>query len=95
MVKAMLLSGSRHRGWADWAVTYLHVFRGVVVGSCLVVVVLAWFTHIHWLLLASGCIGTGEFVESTYYLVVLRWAKRSGRVSFGGRPFLRVQAPSD
>jgi len=72
---------SRHAPWLRWAVVYLHVFRAVVVGSCLMLVPIAWLAHIQWLLIASLCIATGELVESTYYILVLRWGQRTGRIA--------------
>jgi hypothetical protein len=66
----------RPRTWSDWARTYLHVFRAVVVTVCLAVAAFAWLTHIEWLLAASVCIGVGELLESSYYLVVLDWGER-------------------
>ena len=68
------------RTWPEWAMTYLRVFRVVVVGTCVSVLLAAYVLHIPWLLMASACIALGEFLESTYYLVVLRWAARTGRL---------------
>jgi hypothetical protein len=68
------------RPWPAWALTYLLAFRGVVVGACLVGAAWGWAAHIDWLLAASVCIGVGEFLESSYYLVLLEWGSRSGRV---------------
>ena len=53
----------------------------VVVGSCVVLVVVAWLLQIQWLMMASACIAIGEFLESTYYILVLKWAERSGRLT--------------
>jgi hypothetical protein len=69
------------RTWPQWAFTYLYVFRAVVVGSSIVLAAVGWLTHIPWLLMASSCIAAGEFVETTYYIAVLRWAQRTGRIS--------------
>jgi hypothetical protein len=63
------------------ALTYLYMFRVIVVGSCLGVLAFAWFAHIQWLVMASACIAIGECVESSYYIIVLRWAERSGRLA--------------
>lgn len=71
----------RRRSWPEWAFFYLRVFRVVVVGTCLVVAVGAWFAQIDWLLKASICIAIGEFLESSYYIVVLKWGERTGRTS--------------
>jgi uncharacterized membrane protein len=70
----------RRQTWYALALAYVSVFRTVVVGSCLVCAAVAWFMHVPWLLMASLCIAAGEFVECTYYLVVLNWGKRSGRL---------------
>jgi hypothetical protein len=67
--------------WLRGALVYLHVFRVVVVGSCLMLVLIAWFAQIQWLLMASLCVATGELVESTYYILVLRWGQRTGRLA--------------
>ena len=72
------------RTWPQWALTYLYVFRAVVVGSSLAFAALAWLTHIPWLLMAGLCIAAGEFVETTYYITVLRWAENTGRLARGG-----------
>ncbi len=36
----------------------------------------AWIEQVPWLLAASTCLGAGELVGSTYYIVVLRWGQR-------------------
>jgi hypothetical protein len=41
----------------------------------------ALLAHIQWLLMASVCIATGEFVECTYYISILLWAHRTGRLT--------------
>ena len=61
--------------WLDRAFVYLHGFRRVVVGLCLVGAGVAWLEQVPWLLAASACVGAGELVESTYYIVVLRWGE--------------------
>lgn len=65
--------------WPAWARTYLRVFRIVVVSTCVAVAVFAWLASIPWLLGASVCIGIGELLESSYYLVVLDWGQRQER----------------
>jgi hypothetical protein len=77
--RAMRLRDGR-RSWPAWALTYLSVFRGVVVGMCLIGAAWGAWAHIDWLLAASLCIGVGELLESSYYVVVLRWGARSGRL---------------
>lgn len=69
------------RTWLDWARTYLYAFRVLVVSTCVAVAVFAWLQGIPWLLGASVCIGIGELIECSYYLVVLDWGQRSGRIS--------------
>jgi hypothetical protein len=44
-------------------------------------VLIAWFAQIQWLLMASLCVATGELVESTYYILVLCWGQRTGRLA--------------
>ena len=65
------------RSWTDWARLYLHVFRAIVVTVCLTLAVYAWLAHVPWLFAASICIGIGELVECTYYLMVMDWGERS------------------
>jgi hypothetical protein len=65
----------------DWAYAYLYVFRVVVVGTCLVLVPIGWFAHIDWLFNASLCVAIGELIESSYYITVLRWGQRTGRIA--------------
>jgi hypothetical protein len=71
------------RTWPAWARTYVHAFRGVVVGVCLIGAAWGWSAHIGWLLAASTCIAIGEFVESSYYDAVLEWGDRTRRLSTG------------
>jgi hypothetical protein len=68
------------RTWTEWAFIYLYTFRIVVVSSCVVLAAVGWLAQIQWLSSACGCIAIGEFVESTYYIVVLKWARKSGRL---------------
>lgn len=70
----------KHMTWPAWARTYLLIFRVIVVSTCVAVAVTAWLANISWLLGASVCIGIGELIESSYYLVVLDWGQRSGRI---------------
>ena len=72
------------RTWPEWALSYLYTFRAVVVGTCLLLAGLGWTLHIGWLLAAGMCIAAGEFVESTYYIMVLKWAERTGRLVVHG-----------
>ena len=74
------------RSWPAWARTYLHAFRGVVVGVCLLGAAWGWSAHIGWLLAASVCIAIGEFLESSYYDVVLEWGARTRKIP-GADPF--------
>ena len=68
------------RTFAGWSRIYLHVFRAVVVAACLGFAAYGWIAHIQWLLAAAVTIGLGEFVECTYYLIVLNWGERSRRI---------------
>lgn len=70
-----------HRTGPEWALLYVNVFRLIAVGTCLVAVVVALLAHVQWLLMAGACIAIGEFVECTYYILILEWAQRSGRLS--------------
>lgn len=76
--------GRQPRAWLAWAFVYLYGFRRVVVGICLVAAGVAWIEQVPWLLAASTCIGAGELVESTYYIVVLRWGRRRLGMSTSG-----------
>lgn len=73
--------GDDRRGWRAWALTYLSVFRGVVVGVCVIGAAWGWSEHMSWLLAASACIGIGELLESSYYVAVLEWGARTGRLA--------------
>jgi hypothetical protein len=68
------------RLWLHRALLYLHVFRIVVVGGCAMLMVVAWLASIQWLLWTCLCVAAEELVESTYYIMVLRWGQRTGRV---------------
>jgi hypothetical protein len=61
-----------------WAMTYLVVFRRVVVGACFVGAAIGLAQQIPWLVAVSVCVGIGEFVESSYYISVMRWGQRRG-----------------
>ena len=65
------------RSWPEWALEYLYVFRAVVVGLCLVGAAVGLAGQVAWLLAASACIAIGELLESSYYIAVLEWARRS------------------
>jgi hypothetical protein len=68
----------RAQSWRGWAMTYLFAFRRVVVGLCLIAAGVGLMHQIGWLLAVSVCVGIGEFVESSYYIGVLRWGERRG-----------------
>jgi hypothetical protein len=76
----------RRRSWLGWALTYLHVFRRVVVGVCLVGAGLGLAEGVPWLLAASVCVGIGEWLESSYYINVIRWGHPSTRAAPEARP---------
>jgi len=71
------------RSWLRYAFTYLYVFRAVVVSICLTLALIGWFSHVDWLFNASLCIAIGELVESSYYITVMRWGQRTGRLPAG------------
>ena len=62
-------------GFRDWALVYLRVFRRVVVGLCVVGAGTGLVIEVPWLVAVSVCVGIGEWLESSYYLGVLRWAR--------------------
>ncbi len=68
----------RRQGPAQWALTYLLVFRHVVVGLALVGAGAGCYCQVPGLVAAGLCIGVGELLESTYYIEVLRWGQRRG-----------------
>jgi hypothetical protein len=59
------------------AFTYLYRFRRIVVGLMAVGAVVAFAEQLPALGAACVCIGIGEWIESSYYLNVLRWRRRS------------------
>jgi hypothetical protein len=62
------------------AFAYLYTFRRVVVGLALVGAGVGWAAQVPWLLAASVCIAIGELLETSYYIGVLRWGQRRGRL---------------
>ena len=78
-VGGVLVLGGLRRGPADWlahpgagrACIYLYTFRRVVVGLALIAAAIGWAAQIGWLLAASVTIGIGEWLESSYYLLVM------------------------
>jgi hypothetical protein len=66
--------------WLRWVRRYLHVFRALVVVVCGVVGMVGVVVE-NWTLVAiCACVGLGEVVECTYYLSVLEWGRRTGRL---------------
>jgi hypothetical protein len=61
------------------ALTYLYTFRRVVVGLCVIGAGIGWFEQVPWLFAASVCVGIGEWLESSYYIGVLRWGQQNLR----------------
>jgi hypothetical protein len=59
--------------WPGWAMTYLLAFRRVVVGACVMALGVGLLADVTWLVAVSVCVGIGELLESTYYIVVMRW----------------------
>ena len=56
----------------------LVVFRWVVVSGCFIAAGVGLVQQIPWLVAAGICIGIGEFLESSYYIGVIRWGQRQG-----------------
>jgi hypothetical protein len=73
VLRGLRLVPRQQRSWPAWALTYLVVFRGVVVGACLIGAGLGLADRIDWLLAVSICVGIGELLESSYYIGVLRY----------------------
>ena len=71
---------SRRRGpWPavpGLAFAYLHLFRRIVVGLAFIGAAVGWVLGIPWLFAAGVTIGIGEWLESSYYIGVLRWGQR-------------------
>jgi hypothetical protein len=63
------------------AFLYLNVFRLTVVGGCVLLMLVGWLANISWLFMLSLCVAGEELVETTYYIVVLRWGQRTGRIT--------------
>ena len=61
-----------------WALNYLHLFRGIVVTLALVGAGVAWAWELPWLAAAGLAIAAGEWLESSYYIGVLRWGQQRG-----------------
>ena len=82
LVAAGIRAGSAYRGrqqsGPEWALTYLYVFRRVVVGLALIGAGVGWSWQEPGLVAGCLCIGVGELLESTYYIEVLRWGQRHG-----------------
>ena len=64
---------------APRALIYLYTFRRVVVGLTLIGAGIGWAEQVPWLLAASVCVGIGEWLESSYYIGVLRWSEQNLR----------------
>jgi len=62
------------------AFRYLILFRRVVVSLAAVGAALAWAYQIPALTAALVCVGIGEWLESSYYITVLRWRQRHAAV---------------
>ena len=69
----------------DRAFTYLYLFRRVVVALALAGTGAAWALELPWLAAAGLAIATGEWLESTYYIGVLRWGQQRAAVPATGR----------
>ena len=79
--QALNVTNAKKQVSLEWAYAYLYAFRVVVVGACLVLVPIGWVAHIDWLFNASLCVAIGELIESSYYICVLRWGQRTGRIA--------------
>ena len=69
-----------------WALSYLYLFRRIAVVLALLGAGVAWAHELPWLAAAGLAIATGEWLESSYYIGVLRWGQRRGMVADAGRP---------
>jgi hypothetical protein len=84
VVGATLVVGGLRWGPREWiqhpgaerAHIYLYTFRKVVVGLALLAAAIAWAEQIPWLLTVSVTVGIGEWLESSYYLMVMRTVGR-------------------
>jgi hypothetical protein len=90
ILRGVALLSWRRRSWPAWALTYLFVFRRVVVGACLAGAGVGLADRIDWLLAASLCIGAGELLESSYYIGVLRHAGVTSIDHIGANSFQRM-----
>lgn len=70
-------------GETDLAFRYLYHFRRIVVGLALLGALAAYVERWPGLLAISLCVGTGELLESSYYLSVLRWRQREAGSAAG------------
>jgi hypothetical protein len=72
-----LQCGPRHwrRDSPSRAWTYLFTFRKFVVGMALVAGAFGLLTNVLWVVGLAALIGTGEWLESSYYLNVMRWGE--------------------
>jgi hypothetical protein len=60
------------------AFSYLYLFRRIVVGLAVAGAALAYVQQWPGLCAACICIGIGEWLETSYYLNVLRWRQDRG-----------------
>jgi hypothetical protein len=70
VVQRVAQDGDTRLAW-----TYLHLFRRLVVGAAIVGGGVAWAEGFTGLAGALGCIALGEFLESSYYISVMRWSR--------------------
>ena len=66
------LTGDWRQGGPVTALVYLVSFRRAIVGLAVAGLGLGWLDQIPWLFWASLCIGLGELLESSYYIVLVR-----------------------
>jgi hypothetical protein len=80
--------GGVRRGPGQWranpgaarAHIYLYTFRRVVVGLAVIGAAVGLAAEIDWLLAAAVTIGIGEWLESSYYLLVMNTLGRETTV---------------
>src|SRR5690349_4405246 len=69
------------------AFRYLYLFRRIVVGLALLGALVAYAEQWPGILAICVCVGTGELLESSYYIGVLRWREcQDGRSAAPARP---------
>jgi hypothetical protein len=70
------VTGDWRHGGPVTALAYLVSFRRAIVGLAVAGLGLGWVEQLPWLFWASLCIGLGELLESSYYIVLVRSIQR-------------------